>query len=393
METGIPLQPIYKPTNTQQQQRDDSTCQVTLVTPLCRMLDNKYTILSNLFDTLTSSLISLEKSQEIISLVGASTPLLKKQGVKTLYFINTFFEEAIKNVALHTLDIIKQKITCNNLCTIERPELQQPYTYLNTIPFVLKKFIMKKAMQGVNDSYKINLSSYKINLPQNTNYYIESFDISDKQDYAICASKEKNILFLWNLKKGTLLRKFKPQLIKMNRVRFNPTGTEIAFVAYSNGIQGIYTLNIASQTVSKIFQPHTKMVGDIQYLTPSSPHIRGELLSVFTSSNNTHPNAAALWDQNIIQIEKNNAQIIAKQPHCKASTISSRNPEEPLMTKKYEAYLFNNRIVISKHQCPEWYLCRQALNNSTQENALAIIMQSQSYKKLTDYEKQLVTQS
>ena len=382
METEIPLQPIYKPTNSQQ--LDDSTDQAALVTPIHIALNNKYTILSSIFNPLVLDLLSLEKSQEIVSLAGASTPPLNKKNVKDLYSINRFFQEAINKISVYTLDTIKKKITCNNLCLIERPESLQPYNYLNTIPLVLKKFIMKKAIKCID--YK-----YHIDLPQHANHTIRSVAINDTLDTAIFTA-HSNSLFLWNLRDNSLITTFILDPTRISYMRFNQRGTDIVFVGRKDHRWAIYKLNLASKAISQIWQINRQYIGDIQYLISSNSDSQSDLLSIFTSSNTVDDRFGRLFNQNIIQIENNKARLIAQQPNCKVSQVS-RNSEELLITKKYEAEIFNSKTVISKHQCPELYLCKRALKNSTQKNALAIIMKSESYKKLTDYEKQLVTQS
>jgi WD40 repeat protein len=280
---------------------------------------------------------------------------------KNLFFklaIDYYYERAIKNL---------NNVTCNTLEAVSHYHYSQPTNKLNKIPFLFKKYVMKKAYAQVECLYNVIFKGHTGT--------IEGVDANIPSDLAASASKDGTFR-LWRLSNGEHLHTFS-ETSYCGYVKFNRNGSQLATASV---YQRPNKVNICIwDTQSRKLLYKMQQDGPMTHLNFFSNKIG---IVVLVSKKNV---------QSIYQLEN-------KQPNTddssKENTLCSHLGDiaKGIQTKKEQtpyAREVNNHDWIITNNSHRLWLCQRAVYNTKNKKLHSNVIHASKYAKMTEYEKDL----
>lgn len=272
---------------------------------------------------------------------------------KNMLFMSTidyFCEFATKNI---------EKVTAENLKTINDHEKEQPIKKLNKLPLPIKKYIMKRAYNQVGYIYSIIFEGHTDT--------VESMDVNQPSNLAASASKDKTFC-LWQLSNGKLLHVF-DTTAHQGYVKFSPDGSLLA-------TSTVYKINpykaeiILWNTLSKKalyrFKEKERIIN----------------LNIFPiSSERATVLIGKKHHLSVYSLKKNS------QPTFLGNTTGGIKTKEDRMPY---ANTENNHCWSVSRVSRRLGLCDYALKNTDNKHIIPAIKETPTYEKLTDHEKDIL---
>jgi len=351
-----------------------------IVTRISEAINEKY---SYNFFVDSFVILSSEKMLEIIQITQAHYPHITESAIKKLKDNNTLFRQSIAYF-IHKASENLEKITANNIKTIENPNNHQPTDELNKLPLPIRLYVMNEALVE-------RLFNYDIVLKGQHQNNITAFDICEFTDQAITSSFNKNGLrvgkwdsqiILWNLKTGNpieTLGETDPVCI----VAFSPNGSQIAGSLYTENAIKVWCTQ-TKQLLRKLSSSHA--INSLAFSYPTS----SMLTAVYYNINRpleTHITQWLLTSENEAGELINNCKVYGgcgQNSSFNGNKYCASHPCVYLATPKTELH-------ITKKSCAPLYLCMQAIQKSGDRSHISkLIESSASFHSLTDLEIQKV---
>jgi hypothetical protein len=295
---------------------------------------------------------------------------LSKQLINTLYKNNVFFETAID----HFITFARQNIHEVTYETIDK------IGQLNTIAPPIKEYVIKTTCKEM-------CTPYDITLAHNSNVHL--FAIHPKSG-TVASCCNDNSLHIWNLKTGAIEKEIKTPYT-INILQFNQNGSLLGTVhTYkTKNNDEKYCIKIRDTKTAAILYKIKQY--DRVYHMSFMQKEPTQVVAVFAIQQN---NKYARQDRllRLYQLTENNTctDIGSFPPlpwRCEQYVEFSSDK------KKYEGHIDEdncNNIQITTKQRTALHLCTQAIENHNNASSIHTIEQSQTYQRLTEYEKQLV---
>ncbi len=305
---------------------------------------------------------------------------LSKKLITALRKKNILFNETITyfmNFARQNLDDVSYK----TVQIIDDPQKKQPADQLNKIALPIKTYIMQTTRKEQCLEYDIPLIHERT---------VCSFAIHSKTDTAASYSYDE-VLHIWNLKTGKekiKLKKYPPIAF----IQFNQDGSRIATISNYTGqdqAETSYIRILNSQTAEQLYKiKQNNYVYHFNFMQDAH-----NMLAIFTLKENSKDSRQDrimyLWQLNDKNEYIQNGSSLPLPWRCE------RFAEFLSDTKKYGGFIdeSNGKILhITAKKGIAFHLCTNAIQNHNNMGSLEEINSSNPYKKLTEYEKQLVAQ-
>lgn len=346
-EDGIPLQTIY---------RQKKNSKKSLAEQLA-LFDAEIDAQVHRQDSLTADYYFAQLARNIPEIFAEEKTIEKfAQNTDSLFgnSVQLYVEQAHVN---HY-----KKVTCDTLATITNPSVQQPLKILNNLPIPLKKYIMQKGYDEINESYSCFELSDNIN----------SFDINSKAHLAATSNNHDCLFQLWDL--TTKRAETIPKKSVCGGVKFSSNGDQLITVTLAQTNATTVDIDIWD-TLTK------SLIHTVQ--TPT-------LLNYFSLENeSTEFSTLILLDQtsnlSLYRITKNAPPALLLSVKTQISSIQpiklwgnyslARNPQKKLVIKK---------------KCTAYFLCLQAIRNTERKESLENIYATLPYATLDQQAKQLI---
>lgn len=258
-----------------------------------------------------------------------------------------------------------QNITPETLTLIENPAKKQRAEILNALPKLFKLYVMSKALNKIEYSYKIKLSHTSPVL---------SADICATTHQAVTSTAD-GTLNLWDLKTGTCVYSF-PKEDVVNEVCFNQDGTQLATATKFLGSSTIKIWNPQSKQLLHRIQDAPFLVTNLEYTTS----LDYPTLCTYYFSHDSNL-SATLWAVDHQQIRELGSLSI--YPPLSNTMITKKN-----YSAKKPAYTApNSKILTVSKNCPELKLCKQALEKAEKIEYVQEIKEGKTYTSLTPFEQ------
>jgi WD40 repeat protein len=288
-----------------------------------------------------------------------------KEVFDNLYVENYLFRCAIQCLQKYARNNLLL-LTGETLATIENPELVQSCIQLNTLPHLIKKYIMEKTLDDYNDTSTIALrKSWKS---------IVAFDICDVTHQAATGDAH-HTLRLWDLKTAQPIHSEKTKH-SIKQICFNHDGSLVAIrnnkqIAIWEPADKTFKLRYTIQ-----FNQEKLPLYHMCYAQETSENV----LSIFHK--NTATEGASLWITNpnanaFICFQKDIAPIDT-QPLCiEKGNYSVHDPDSQLNPSVLQ---------VIKKNCHPLLLCKIAAQQTKKTEELSKIFSAKSYQQLTPHD-------
>ena len=366
--------------------------QSSTTTPRDKNSDTSITV--NQLDSIIDTAIDKIKPKSIVSFFIASSPTEEEISFTTInsiyqysdfleqYLItelrdkNKHFRQAIEyfiTLAREDLD----NVTINTLELIDDSTELQSITQLNKLPAAIKKYVMNYAYRSIIHPYDIILTGHT--------KAINFFDISAASHHAITSSKLENRLCLWDLTNGKLLYSF-PRYADC--LTFNLDGSKVAEA--TNNINGTNISVWQTTSPKSIVQAELgREIREIKYLFYGT----NDVLFI-CNGNQYRPLFATIKFNN--ELNKLELTSLTRFPINISflDALSLFRTALPCAYRTRDPYLSKNAdsdLTITKLNCPDLYLCQQAVKNSP--SSAHLIKNLPVFQKLTEFEQNMICKS
>lgn len=369
---NVELQPIYKengkiPTSAVVNPKD-------VVNSINKTIKNKHASAFFLFDYCTAFQLTEAEIITTLDIVNEAS-ILSRQILDKLYKKNIFFAKSVDYFS----EFARKNLDNVNHVTIDivnNPAVDQLVKKLNKLAPRIKEYIMLRVRDEIALTYTMSFEH-----PQPLN----CFDICPATHTLATHSRNKE-LYLYNLKTNSCIRSF-PENDNLNQICFNADGSKMATVAHCTTFNKFYTSRI------KIWNPPLEHLAHVITQKYFAYHVAfmknksNDMLAVFTKKPDKEKRILTLWE-----INQPVPTIIAKtcplpwKEEC--LTIF-----DPINKKDYTCGFHpqsSSTVCVTKHNCHELHLCKQAIENNVRPETLANIYNSQAYHTLTACETTLV---
>jgi len=291
--------------------------------------------------------------QKQLSAIIANDEKIEEYTQKT----DSLLGKIIKILIQQTAHLHYEQVTCDTLPTINNPHAQQPSSALNNLPLSVRTYVMTRAYDNINENFEW------IKISPN----VDDIDIHGTANLVATANDVDGTFHIWDLTTRTAHTLSKKSVD--GTVKFSSNGSQL--------ITGTLHQKKPLAIHIDIWNCHTKKI--------THTIERSQVLSYWYLENKSDNSSTLV----LIDGEGSLLLYTIKEntpPMCSEYIKMGIKNSLPSITHNGDyGYNWDNSWLYKK--CTAYYLCAQAIQNTTKKESLPNTKTASLYLSLTPYEK------